>query len=187
MTDKLSGPGTAKDVPIICIEDEVPEPIVLHIDDILAFTLFWAMAGVTFLQFFSRYVLNDSISWTEEIARYLLMTVTFIGAAIVFRRRSNIAVEIIVDVLPPALGRLVRFLADCITVVFVGLLVWFSWTVAHRMAIQRMTVIDVSMSVVYAGVGIGCGLMFWRAVQTFVANARRGWLLRSETDRPSAN
>lgn len=183
MKDKSSDAGETDDVPMIRVEADALEPITLHIDDILAFTLFWAMAGVTFLQFFSRYVLNDSIAWTEEIARYLLMTVTFVGAAIVFRRRSNIAVEIIVDVLPAALGRLVRFLADCLTVLFVGLLVWFSWTVTQRMAIQRMTVIDVSMSIVYACVGVGCILMLWRAVQTFISNAKRGWRFPNQIDQ----
>ncbi|MDG4674867.1 TRAP transporter small permease [Shinella sp. 838] len=183
MKDKSADAGAANDLPIIHVEADAPEAITLHVDDILAFIIFLVMAGVTFLQFFSRYVLNDSIAWTEEIARYLLMTVTFVGAAIVFRRRSNIAVEIIVDALPPTLGRLIRFLADCVTVLFVGLLAWFSWTVTQRMAIQRMTVIDLSMSIVYAGVGVGCLLMLWRAVQTFIANAKRGWQFPNQIDQ----
>lgn len=157
------------------VEDEPDPPIVFRVDDVLAFCLFWLMGGVTFLQFFSRYVLNDSIAWTEEIGRYLLIWVTFFGAAIVFRRRTNIAVEIIVDMLPPTGAKLMRFLADVITLGFVILLVWFAWSLTQRMMIQRMTVIDVSMSVVYGGVLIGCLLMLWRAVQAFIANAKRGW------------
>jgi hypothetical protein len=38
-----------------------------------------------------------------------------------------------------------------------------------------MTVIDMSMTIVYAGVGVGCVLMLWRALGAFAANARRGW------------
>jgi len=37
------------------------------------------MAGLVFLQFFTRYVLNDSFAWTEELAVYCLMPVVFIG------------------------------------------------------------------------------------------------------------
>ena len=63
------------------------------IEDWIAFAVFWALAVVVFLQFFTRYVLNNSLGWTEEIARYLLIAVTFIGAAMAMRKRSHIAVE----------------------------------------------------------------------------------------------
>ncbi|MGF0536507.1 TRAP transporter small permease [Agrobacterium sp. ES01] len=175
MTTKGVVPAGPGEEIVIQVEDDVEEPIEFHIDDVIAFILFWALGGVTFLQFFTRYVLNDSVAWTEEVGRYLLMWVTFFGAAIVFRRRSNIAVDIIVDTFPPTAGRACRFVADAITVCFVGILVWFSWTITQRMSIQRMTVIDVSMAVIYGGIGIGCLLMFWRAVEAFIANARRGW------------
>ena len=48
----------------------------------IALGLFWALAGVVFTQFFTRYALNNSASWTEEIARYLLIGVVFVGASI---------------------------------------------------------------------------------------------------------
>ncbi|MFL0692622.1 MAG: TRAP transporter small permease [Agrobacterium tumefaciens] len=157
------------------VEDEADPPIVFRVDDVLAFCLFWLLGGVTFLQFFSRYVLNDSVAWTEEIGRYLLIWVTFFGAAIVFRRRTNIAVEVIVDMLPRPQARIMRCIADVITLGFVILLVWFAWNLTQRMMIQRMTVIDVSMSVVYGGVLVGCLLILWRAVQAFISNAKRRW------------
>ena len=54
-----------------------------HPEDWLVFVLFWALAFIVFLQFFTRYILNDSLAWTEEIARYGLMWVVFIGGAMV--------------------------------------------------------------------------------------------------------
>ncbi|MFX8327781.1 TRAP transporter small permease subunit, partial [Acinetobacter baumannii] len=66
-----------------------------HPEDWLAFILFWAIGGIVFLQFFTRYILNDSLAWTEEGARYGLMAVTFIGGAMVTRRNSHIAVALL--------------------------------------------------------------------------------------------
>src|SRR6476469_5770532 len=57
-----------------------------HPEDWIAFVIFWSLAFIVFLQFFTRYVLNDSLAWTEEIARYGLMWVVFIGGAMVTRR-----------------------------------------------------------------------------------------------------
>ena len=48
-------------------------------EDWLAFAIFWVLAIVIFYQFFTRYALNDSAGWTEEIARYLLIATVFIG------------------------------------------------------------------------------------------------------------
>lgn len=159
---------------LIVMEEEAAS-IEFHFDEVLVFLIFWGMALVVFLQFFSRYVLNSSAAWTEEIARYLLMWVTFIGASVVTRRGTHISVEILSQSLPAGARRLLAFFIDCVTVGFMALLAWFSITITERMAIQRMTVIDWSMSLVYAGISFGCFLMLFRAAQRFLANARRGW------------
>ena len=54
-------------------------------EDWVALAIFWIMALCVFLQFFTRYVLNDSYAWTEEIATYCLIGVVFIGAAMCVR------------------------------------------------------------------------------------------------------
>jgi TRAP-type C4-dicarboxylate transport system permease small subunit len=163
-----------------------PEPHLIHVEeeearivhypeDWLAFVLFWIMGFVVFLQFFTRYVLNDALAWTEEIARYFLMWVTFVGAAVAMRRRTHIGVELLLLVLPERPARFVNFLVDFLVLAFVALLCWYSITITERMHIQRMTVFDWPMSIVYGGIGIGCALLLWRAVQMFIANLRRGW------------
>ena len=85
---------------LIHVEDE--EVIIEHHpEDWLAIVIFWSLAFIVFLQFFTRYVLNDSLAWTEEIARYGLIWVVFIGGAMVTRRNSHIAVELVSNVMNP--------------------------------------------------------------------------------------
>ena len=57
-------------------------------EDWLTLGFFWLLALDVFYQFFTRYVLNDSAAWTEEIARYLLIVVVFVGASMGVRRNT---------------------------------------------------------------------------------------------------
>src|SRR5215204_7220579 len=114
---------------LIHVEDE---EIVIehHPEDWVAFVIFWSLAFIVFLQFFTRYVLNDSLSWTEEVARYGLMWVVFIGGAMVTRRNTHIAVELLSNVMKPgAMRAALLALVDFIKLGILGLLAYFSLTI----------------------------------------------------------
>jgi TRAP-type C4-dicarboxylate transport system permease small subunit len=159
---------------LIHVEDAEVE-IEHYPEDWLAFVLFWALGFIVFLQFFTRYILNDSLAWTEEIARYGLMCVTFIGGAMVTRRGSHIAVVLLPNLLPAWTARILLAAVDLITLGFLALLAYFSILIVERMQVQRMTVIDLSMSYVYGAVAFGCLLMLGRQLQRVWRNARDGW------------
>ena len=164
-----------ENVHLIVAEDQ--EVVVEHHpEDWIAFAIFWGLAFIVFLQFFTRYVLNDSLSWTEEIARYGLMWIVFIGGAMVTRRNTHIAVELLSNVMGPGpLRAALLAIVDFIKLGFLGLLAYLSWAIIDRMGIQRMTVFDLPMSYVYGGVAFGCFLMLIRQAQNVWRNARIGW------------
>ena len=168
-------PEPADDVHLIVAKDE--EVIIeYHPEDWIAFVLFWALAFIVFLQFFTRYILNDSLSWTEEISRYGLMMLAFIGGAVVTRKKAHIAVELLTNVMKPSPMRTALLaLVDFVTLGFMGLLAYFSITIIERMHSQPMTVFDLPMSLVYGLVGLGCFMMLARQIQVVWSNAREGW------------
>jgi TRAP-type transport system small permease protein len=174
MHDGASKSAPAEPKRLIEVADE---EIVIehHFEDWLAFAVFWALAGIVFLQFFTRYVLNDSLAWTEEIARYGLMALTFLGGAVVTRRNNHIAVALLPNLLPTRYGRALLAAVDLVTLGFLGLLAYFSVLILERMQYQRMTVIDLPMSVVYGAVAVGCFLMCGRQALKVWHNARDGW------------
>ncbi len=49
-------------------------------EDWVTLAVFWVMVVCVFLQFFTRYVLNNSLAWTEEIAINALVVVVFLGS-----------------------------------------------------------------------------------------------------------
>ena len=170
-----SAAGPEPEQHLIHVEDAEVE-IEHHPEDWLAFALFWALAFIVFLQFFTRYILNDSLSWTEEIARYGLMSLAFIGGAVVTRKKAHIAVELVSNLMGPGPMRAALLaLVDFITLGFLALLAYFSVTIVERMHSQRMTVFDLPMSIVYGIVGLGCFMMLARQIQVVWRNARDGW------------
>lgn len=140
----------------------------LRWDDSVVFMFFWVLAFVVFLQFFTRYVLNNSFGWTEEIARFLLIGVTFTGSVMATRKHSHIAVEFIYRWVPRTLRRIAQAVIDVICIGFFGLMAWYSYQVSGRTQ-QMMVSIDVSKSLVYqvcaacfAAMAIYAAINAWR-------------------------
>ncbi|HRY24961.1 MAG: TRAP transporter small permease [Geminicoccaceae bacterium] len=138
------------------------------LEDWPAFLVFWGLTVIVFLQFFTRYVLNDSFGWTEEAARYFLIGTTFIGGGMVCRRRAHIAVEYLHTRLSRAGSRRLMIVVDVITIAFLAYLGWVGWRMIGMMAPQKMAVIDLSMSWLYSVVFIGIIIMILRTAQSLL-------------------
>jgi TRAP-type transport system small permease protein len=146
---------------------------IYHFEDWIAFGFFWALSLVIFLQFFTRYALNDSASWTEEIARYLLICTTFIGAAIGVRKNNHIQVDFLYRILPARLMRVMSILVDIARIAFLGYATWLTFQLLMRIGGQQMSVVDLPIGLVYGVVLVGFALMTWRSVDLAITNWRR--------------
>ena len=145
-----------------------------RLEDWLALGVFWLLGATVLYQFFTRYALNDSASWTEEIARYLLIATVFVGAAVGVRKNNHVQVDFLYRVLPKALMRVVSVAVDLLRVVFLVACVLLTVQLIARIGGSRMAVVDLPMGLVYGAVLAGFALMAWRALQVGWANWRRG-------------
>jgi TRAP-type transport system small permease protein len=68
--------------------------------DTLLAILLGCLVLIMFIQVFCRYVLNSSLSWSEELAKYLFVWMTFIGGALCFRDKMHIGVDYFASLLP---------------------------------------------------------------------------------------
>lgn len=167
------------------LENEVLEPHFLEdvevrlsdysIEDYIVLVIFWALAVIVFAQFFSRYVLNDSIAWTEEVARYLLITIAFAGAPIAVRKNTHIHVEFFYRFIPIRVARVLSTVVDVIRIVFFAYATYLSYKIIGLMGAQYMTAIHVSMGVIYACVFAGFLAMTLRAIQVAWKHWRQGF------------
>jgi len=110
-------------------------------------------------QVFSRYALNHSLFWSEELARYLFIYLVFLGSAIVLRRNGHIQVSFFVERLPAGMRRGVAVLVDLLLLGFVGIVLVQS----VRLALMVWTVLTAAMEIpwtlVYLGIVLGMAAM----------------------------
>ena len=147
---------------------------VYSIEDWIAMILFWLMALCVFLQFFTRYVLNNSLAWTEEIAANLLVVIVFIGSAMCVRLARHIAVDLLYNFLPPKLTRVLEVTVDIISIGFFGYMSWLFWRYVAIVGDERMVTIDLPRGIVFYTVFAAFVLMTLRALQCFLRDLRGG-------------
>lgn len=150
-------------------------------EDWLALAMFWILAAVVFIQFFTRYALNDSAGWTEEIARYLLICTVFIGASISVRKNNHIQVDVFYQFMPRLMARVFSTAVDAIRVAFFGYAAWLTWVLTQKIGSSRMAIIDLPIGLVYSVVLFGFVMMCYRAIRVAMENWRRGY---SVLERP---
>ncbi|OYY09702.1 MAG: TRAP transporter small permease protein [Rhizobiales bacterium 35-68-8] len=165
-------------------EQEAPVDLSVYgVEDWATLACFWGMAGLVFLQFFTRYVLNDSVAWTEEVASYTLVVVVFLGASMCVRLSRHIQVDLIYRFLPAPAGRVLSLLVDLLRTLFFAYGSWLMWRYSSLVGEEPMVMIDASKGLVYWTVFAAFVLMLLRSVQVTVGNIRRGY---SMLERPEA-
>lgn len=132
------------------------------LEDWLCVLLLVGILAVMALGVFFRYVLNDSLSWTEEVARYGLVYITYLGCATGIRRRSHIRIDLIERVLPARLERPLAILVDLLTFAFLAIMLVLTWRIIDILWASRSTAVQIPMGWVYGALLLGFGLSLIR-------------------------
>jgi TRAP-type C4-dicarboxylate transport system permease small subunit len=166
------------------VEDEVVDLSGTTTEGWIALAIFWLLGLTVFYQFVTRYVMNDSAAWTEEVARYMLVGVVFIGAAVGVAKNTHIQVDFFYRHMPTAVGRWMSRGVDVLrTVFFIAATVMTVQLMLKIGSRTRMTVVDLPMNVVYGVCLVGFAAMALRSVQVAAIHWRRGY---SVLERPES-
>ena len=163
------------------VQEEAIDLSHYRFEDWTAFAIFWVLALVIFYQFFTRYAMNDSASWTEEIARYLLIATAFVGAAINVRKNNHIQVDFFYRLMPRWMTRPLSTLVDIVRILFFGYCIWLTLSLMMKIGSSRRAIIDWPIGILYGFVCFGFALMTWRAIGVAWDNWKRGY---SVLERP---
>jgi TRAP-type C4-dicarboxylate transport system permease small subunit len=150
----------------------------------VALAFFWMLGATVFYQFITRYVMNNSASWTEEIARYMLIATVFTGATIGVAKNNHIQVDFFYRFMPEWLSRAMGTLVDVMRIAFFATATVLTGQMMEKLGSYKMTIIDLPMNIVYGVVMVGFAAMTLRAIWVARVHWQRGYtvLQRPESE-----
>ncbi|MCL4189158.1 MAG: TRAP transporter small permease [Rhodobacteraceae bacterium] len=147
----------------------LPVRLVRHAVEATVAAVVLGYAALICAQVFFRYVLNDSLVWSEELVRYGLLWGVMLGAAVASDRHAHIALEPLKDVLAPARYRQVRVVAALLVLVFCAIVGWYAWDYLYRLRFMASPAMQLPMKYVFAAIPTGCTLMAFFTLVHLVA------------------
>ena len=118
--------------------------------DGLAVVAFAGMFGCVISQVFFRYFLDDPLVWSDELARYLFVWVSFLGWIIAARRRSHLSIDMAATRMGPRGKAVIRAFGALAAIAFALILAWYGWRITLRNVDVETTTLFISQGVVYA-------------------------------------
>lgn len=116
------------------------------------------MSIIIFANVGLRYLTSQSIEWAEEVARHMMIWMTFIGCGPVLRYGGHIAVENLQDALPRQVAVALRALIALLLLGFFCFFVWFGVDYMDRTQYQQTPATQISFAWIYAALPVGMAM-----------------------------
>ncbi|NCB94790.1 MAG: TRAP transporter small permease [Clostridia bacterium] len=138
-------------------------------DNIEEYFCVWTMAIMTvivFIQVVMRYVFSNSLSWSEELARFIFLWLSWIGASYAVKERSHFRVEMFANMIKGKSRIYFEYMILIVWFVFSFFLAWQGTMllIFLQETGQESAAMQIPMTWPYASVPIGCALMCTRLI-----------------------
>lgn len=118
-----------------------------------------AVASVlVFYQVITRFIIGDSATWTEVLARAVIIWTVFLVCGPAIRLGRMIPIDVLRAMLPPHLQIWLVRLVFGATLVVLGVLIWFGYKMTLRVTDQQVAMLGFSVAWFYAALPIGSAL-----------------------------
>lgn len=135
----------------------------------------WNVAG--------RYLLANSLPWADEVARYTMIWLTFLGSGLALREGAHVAISNAQEALPGPAAYALRAIILLILFSFFIFMIWVGIEYMQRMAIQRSAALRLPMKWVYAAMPAGFALMTIHLALIAPQYLRAGFISTDEAPR----
>lgn len=139
-----------------------------------------AIVGVTFIQVLFRYIFHLSLSWSEELARYLFVWLAALASAYAFKTKSHFALRFLVNRFGKNMQKMIGTFVAFVVSTFLVIFVWKATEFTVSMANQVAPSTQMSMAVPYSSAIVGGVLMLYYVLRNWWSDIRK----KEKVDNP---
>lgn len=128
------------------------------------------MTLLIFVQVIMRYVFNNSLSWSEELARYVFIWLIYIGISYGCKLRKHIKIDAALYLFPKKARRYVVLIGDVLFIAFAVYITvtGFSYSMDQIKYNMRSPALKIPYQYIYMSTVVGFGLAAIRQIQTII-------------------
>lgn len=129
---------------------------------------FITLAILVFIQVITRFIIDYPLSWSEEISRYLMIYIVFLGSALAMRNQQHISIDFLPEVVSATNKRKLNILILWVCVFFFAILAYYGSVLTLTVVGQATPTLQFSIAWAYAAIPIGSVLMLLNAIAVLV-------------------
>ncbi len=118
-----------------------------------------AMTLTVFSQVIARYIFEAPLSWSEELARFILIWLSMLSAAYAFKTKSHFALTILVNKMPEKHQKFTSFCINFIVAIFFLIICYYSVIFVHSVNGHVAPALQISMQIPYSSIIVASGLI----------------------------
>lgn len=153
-----------------------------HIEKILIVFLLSGMSLIIGIQVFMRYVMKASLSWSEEIARYMFIWLVYVGISYGVKTSKHVKIDAAVNLFPKKIRKYIFILSDVIFLAFSMLIIVNAIKISSLIFElgQSSPSTGISMGYVYLAVPLGFLLVSIRLIQSIIIKLKEIKVMKGE-------
>jgi TRAP-type transport system small permease protein len=132
-----------------------------------------AIVVITLASVWWRYVLNAPLAWPEQVSRILFVWITFVGAAVLYRERLHVAIDMFMAPLPRAARRAVGWVIELLILAFNFVLLLYGLKLSVDTLGQTFGALDITPASFYFAAPVAAGMMILYFLERISTSARR--------------
>ena len=138
------------------------------------FVIGFSMAAIVAVQVFFRYVLNHSLFWSEELARFLLIWLTFLGASVAYHRRVHPGIDTITLLFPAHLKKKAVVCVHLASLALFSVMIVYGCQFAYFVRLQISPALYLPKWIIFSIVPFSGGVLMIHALALLVKDLKEG-------------